>query len=89
MSRKHSKVEQLDGITDNISLEDEEYAGSKHYWASGWLCGAYLSFVDANATVEKSDISEEEKKMEKMKVLEARKTALSSSFADFPPWSKA
>ena len=49
---------------------------------------AYHTFLDANSVIEKCKISEDEKKKEKEKILEARKLALGSSFKDFPPWSK-
>ena len=89
MARKHSKIEQVDGVADGEDNDtDEPYDGSKHYGAKGYLGGAYQSFLDANETLEKCDISEEDKKIVRMKVLEARKTALGKNFEDFPPWSK-
>ena len=88
MARKHSKIEQVDGVTDSGDDDaDEHYNGSKHYWAKGYLGGAYQSFLDANATIDGCDISEEEKDAVKVSVLEARKTALGKNFQDFPPWS--
>ena len=65
---------------------DEEYKGSKHYWSKGWLGGAYQSYIDAIATIEKCSMSEEEKKELKEKVLDSRKVALGKYFSDFPPW---
>ena len=90
MSRKHIQLEQLDGAVDdsNDGDDDQEYAGSKHYWSTGWLGGAYQSFLDANETVKKCDISEDIKNNVKENILESRKEALGKSFADFPPWSK-
>ena len=89
MARKHSKIEQVDGVTDSQDdAIDENYDGSKHYWAKGYLGAAYQSFLDANATIDDcDDIPEEEKETVKLKVLEARKSALGKNFQDFPPWS--
>ena len=42
----------------------------------GWLGGAYQSYLDAYDTIELCDLSENEKEVEKAKLLEARKTAL-------------
>ena len=52
LARKHSKVEQLDGH-HNKEPDNDEYAGSKHFWKNGWLGGA-------NQVV---DISEEDGKI--------------------------
>ena len=60
MSRMHSRIDQLDGHTDEC-FNDEKYAGSKHYWMKGWLGGAYQSYIDAYSTIEESDLSEEGK----------------------------
>ena len=54
----------------------------------GWLGGAYQSYIDAYDTLEECDLSENEKNKEKEKLLDARKTALGASFAQFPPWDK-
>ena len=35
MSRKHSKLEQLNGLADE-NIEGEKYSGSQHYWMKGW-----------------------------------------------------
>ena len=87
MSRKHSKIDQLDGHAD-VSTDDEQYAGSKHYWMKGWLGGAYQSYLDAYDTIENCDFSEDEKNVEKIKLLDARKAALGDSYLHFPPWDK-
>ena len=87
MSRKHSKLDQLDGLADE-NVEGEKYSGSKHYWMKGWLGGAYQSYLDAYDNFELCDLSENEKEVEKAKLLEARKTALGESYAYFPPWDK-
>ena len=89
MARKHSKIDQIDGIADSLdNMADDDYTGSKHYWAKGWLGSAYQSFLDASKVLEVCDISEEDKNIEKAKLLDARKTALGGRYSDFPPWSK-
>ena len=50
MSRMHSRIDQLDGPTDDC-FNDEKYAGSKHYWMKGWLGGAYQSYIEAYDTM--------------------------------------
>ena len=85
MSRKHSRIDQLDGQCDE-NVDDESYQGSNHYWMKGWLGRAYQSYLDAEDTLKKCDLSEADKDVEMAKLLEARKTALGSSYMDFPPW---
>ena len=87
LARKHSKVEQLDGHHDE-EPDDDEYAGSKHFWKNGWLGGAFQTFCDANQVVDACDISEEDKRIIKAEILEARRTALGPNFMLFPPWDK-
>ena len=87
MLRKHSKIDQLDGHTD-VSTDDEKYAGSKLYWMKGWLGAAYQSYLDAYDTIENCDFSENEKNVEKVKLLDARKAALGDSYLHFSPWDK-
>ena len=86
MSRKHSKIEQLDGTVDGDGY-DQHYEGSKHYWSKGWLGGAYQSFMDAMETVEKCDMPEDEKETLKETVIRSRKEGLGANFPYFPPWS--
>ena len=88
MSRKHSKLEQLDGTVDESS-EDETYRRMKHYLKKGWLGFAYQTFIYANDVIEGSDLNEEAKAKEKTKVLEARNLAIGPYFMDFPPWSSS
>ena len=87
MARMHSKIDQIDGHSDQP--DDEKYDGSHHYWKSGWLGGAFQSFKDAYEVIEECDIPEDEKKLEHVKLLDARKTALGASYSYFPPWSKS
>ena len=49
----------------------------------------YSNYLDAIAVIENcNDISEEEKRIEKTKLLEAKKRAFGDSFKQFPPWKK-
>ena len=64
----HRKIQQLDGHVEDV--EDKKYAASKHCWRSGWLGGAYQSFIDANEVLEECDIPDVDKQIEKDKILE-------------------
>ena len=85
MSRKHCNVEQLDGMTDTSELEnDEKYENTEHYWKTGRLGTFYQFFIDANDVLDNCNkLNNEEKKNEKMKVLDARKRAFGASFSNF------
>ena len=61
------------------------YEYTKHYWKKGWLGQTYQCFLDATAVIEESKLSEEQKSIEKDKILEARKKALGASYKDDPP----
>ena len=87
LSRKHSKLDQLDGFSDTDN-EDQKYNDTVHYWKTGWLGTMYHSFLTANDIIDNSDMPEDWKKVEKERILQARKTAFGSSFSNFPPWSK-
>ena len=91
MSRKHSKIEQLDGNT-SIDSEDEQedmkYTETEKYWKAGNLTTVFQSFLDANEIVDSSNLSEEEKVVEKAKVLEARKSAFGDEYEYYPPWRR-
>ena len=87
MSRKHSKLDQVDGNSD-IDIEDEKYSGTNRYWESGRLGTYYQGFLDANYIIETSDLDEEAKIKEKEKVLQARKIAFGEDFRFYPPWRK-
>ena len=91
MSRKHGNLEQIDGMTDIVEFEnDEKYENTKHYWEKGRLGTVFKCFIDANAIIDNcSMFSEEDKKKERLKVLEARKSAFGVSFINFPPWCKS
>ena len=90
MTRKHGKIDQLDGLAsediDEID-DDKEYTRTKHYWKTGWLGTVYQSFLDANQIIEKSDLDEGSKVEEKEKLLEARKLAFGDNYRRVPPWT--
>ena len=44
-------------------------------------------YIDASEVIEDYDITDEEKKTEQAKLLDARKAALGSNFSYFPPWT--
>ena len=86
MSKKHDKIEQLDGFYDTVDGQDNNaYEGSTHYWKTGWLGSAYQSYLDAMEVLNKSDLDISDKEEEKIKVLEARKEALEPSYKYYPP----
>ena len=94
LSRKHSKLEQVDGCDDsdiesvkNLH-DDEKYERSEHYWKTGKIGIAYHVFLDANSIVEESNLSNEEKEIERIKILESRKDFFGKSFFKYPPWKK-
>ena len=90
MTRKHSKIDQLDGHAseDNDEIDDDkEYTRTRHYWKAGWLGTVYQSFLDANHIIENSDLDEGSKVEEKQKLLEARKLAFGDNFRRVPPWT--
>ena len=86
-TRMHVNVEQLDGNTSIIELDEEEYLRTERYWKKRILGIAFQAFLDANRMIESSDMNEEDKSVEKIKILEARKRALGESYQHFPPWS--
>ena len=88
MSRKHATIEQLDGNSsvDEDSMSDEKYDNTKHYWEKGWLGTIFMTFLDANEVIDGSNLDEENKIIEKEKVLEARKRAFGENYKWYPPW---
>ena len=87
MGRKHCNIEQLDGLDDELDKVDR-YDNTEHYWKSGRIGMAYHSFLDAIQIIDSSDIPEHEKKTEKEKLLDARKSAFGKNFSNYPPWKK-
>ena len=90
ISRKHAKLEQVDGSTsiseDFEDNENEKYSSTLRYWKDGKLGTAFQSYLDAIEIIETSNLSEDLKDVEKSKVLEARKKAFGSEFEYYPPW---
>ena len=58
------------------------------YWKTGKMISVYQTYLDVIQEIESSRLSEEEKEVEKENALEARKTALGSTYLKFPPWRK-
>ena len=78
MSLKHSFNEQLDGncsLSDEDKDDDHKYLETLYYWKSGRLSSVYQTYLDANEIIDKSNFEEDVKKIEKEKILEARKSA--------------
>ena len=89
MSRKHSFIEQLDGncsLSDEDKDDDHKYLETLQYWKSGKLSSVYQTYLDANEIIDESNFEEDVKKMEKEKILEARKSAFGEDFKYYPPW---
>ena len=85
MSRKHSRIEQLDGISDGTG-QDEKYDRTSHYWAYGRIGISYQNYLEAIEIIETSDLEIHDKEVEKLKVMKARKEAFGKNFKNFPPW---
>ena len=89
ITRKHTIIEQLDGndsVSDEMD-EDDKYMKTVHYWEHGILGTVFQTYLDVMDVIEKSDLTEELKDLEKTKVLAARKEAFGKDFELFPPWS--
>ena len=58
LSRKHSKIEEIDGnISIDSDKEDEKYIDTERYWETGILTTIFQSYLDANHIVECSTLS--------------------------------
>jgi hypothetical protein len=86
MTRKHENIEQVDGNTDSDDFGDKEYLETDRYWKTGILGTIFQTFLDASLIVERSDLSKDNKAVEKAKILEARKHAFGHHFRNYPPW---
>ena len=73
MERKHKNIEQVDGSDDFV--ETDKYPDTCHYWKTGRLGTEFQTFTDANEIIDNSNLSEENKEIEKAKILNARKCA--------------
>ena len=89
MHRMHTVLEQIDGsVEQDIAENDTEYNNTVHYWEKGRIGIAYHSFLNANAIIDDSDMTNEEKVEEKNRLLESRKNAFGNNFKNYPPWKK-
>ena len=86
MTRKHENIAQVDGNTDSDDFGDKEYLETDRYWKTGILGTIFQTFLDASLIVERSDLSKDNKAVEKAKILEARKHAFGQHFRNYPPW---
>ena len=87
MSRKHKNIEQLDG---NVDFEDDDqlFLSTERYWSTGILGSCYQTYLDALELLDESTLEENAKKVEKDKVLDARKEAFGDQYMYYPPWRK-
>ena len=77
----------IDGNDDGDTDEDREYDETIKYWREGKISAVYQSFLDVNAIMEKSDLAEHEKKVEKEKVMKARKVVFGDDlYRYYSPW---
>ena len=83
-SRKHKRIEQLDGNIDTD--EDVQYQNTKSYWDQGYLGRSFQSYIDAIEIVEESSLDNESKEVEKAAILETRKDAFGDDYKYYPPW---
>ena len=83
VSRRHADIEQLNSIA-----ADDKYLDTEKYWRTGNLTTIFQSFLDCNEILESIDLTEEDKMLEKEKVLNARKCAFGDDFKYYPPWRK-
>ena len=89
ITRKHPRMEQLDGtnsISDDLD-DDDKYSKTVQYWKEGKIGTIFQTFLDVLDVIESSDLTEESKDLEKDKVLESRKIAFGKDFEHFPPWN--
>ena len=83
MSRKHGKIEQLDGAIDDSLVNDERYDRSSYYWERVRIGISYETYCDIIKIIEESDIAVKEKETEKEKVTEARKKTFGQNYKHF------
>ena len=83
-SRKHKRIEQLDGNIDTD--EDVQYQNTKSYWDQGYLGRSFQSYIDAIEIVKESSLDNEAKEVEKAAILDARKNAFGDDHKYYPPW---
>ena len=89
MGLKHMIIAQLDGaLGGEEDVENERYLNTERYWKTGILATSFQSYLDANYIIDESDLTEEDKIVEKESVLEARKKAFGENYIYYPPWRK-
>ena len=91
MTKKHLTMEQVDGnvtLKEDDLLEDDKYLETCHYWKTGRLGSVFQAFMDANEIIDSSNFPEELKEKEKVKILEARKSAFGENYEHVPPWNQ-
>ena len=86
MTRKHGYIQQIDGDANEDIEEGLKYEETSHSWKNGKLGTIYQTFLDVNAIIDGSNLSEESKVKEKAKALESRKCAFGTEFHRVPPW---
>ena len=89
MTRKHQRMEQLDGsnsISDDLE-EDDKFCKTIQYWKEGKLGTIFQAYLDVLDIIDKSELTDKSKDDEKARVLEARKKAFGTDFEFYPPWS--
>ena len=74
-------------LNEGTEKFQEKYEDSRHYWENGRLGSVYQTYVDANTLLDELDLSESQKIIENMKVLEARKRAFGCDYKHYPPWN--
>ena len=91
MTKKHSMIEQVDGIATLMGddlIEYDKYVDTRHCWKTGRLGTAFQTLIDANKIIDSSNFPEEFKETEKAKILEARKGAFGENYTHVPPWNQ-
>ena len=82
MKKKHGNIQQVDGddtINEDME-EDKKYLETSRYWKTGKLGTIFQTFLDVNAIIDGSNLSEESK-------IEERAKAFGSEFHCLPPWN--
>ena len=69
-----TQVDGCDSISDDLD-EDDNYLKTSQYWKEGKLGTVFQTYLDVLEIIEKSELTEESKDVERAKVLEARKDA--------------
>ena len=76
----------MDTISEDME-EDDKYLETFRYWKTEQLGTIFQTFLDLNAIIDGSNLSEEFKIEEKAKALESRMCGFGSEFHCVPPWN--